>query len=108
MTIKDSKYVKIYSVYPLYLIFRKVNGYFEKINGNKYLTLVPTNESREKIKKYEELWSKIRDLIRPIIKNPDDYDEKNLKIKFNSDDKLPLNKTIETPTITIDVRAVFL
>ena len=25
------------------------NWYFEKINGNKYLTLVPTNESKEKI-----------------------------------------------------------
>ena len=30
----------------------KMNGYFEEINRNKYLTLVPTNESKEKIKKY--------------------------------------------------------
>ena len=29
-----------------------MNGYFEEINRNKYLTLVPTNESKEKIKKY--------------------------------------------------------
>ena len=28
-----------------------------------YLTVVPINESKEKIRKYEELWSKIRDLI---------------------------------------------
>ena len=28
-----------------------VNGYFEEINGNKYLTLVPTNESKEITKK---------------------------------------------------------
>ena len=40
-----------------------MNGYFEEINENIYLTLVPTNGSKEKIKKYEELWSKIRDLI---------------------------------------------
>ena len=60
--IKDSKYIKINSVSPLYLIFNKVNAYFEKLNENKYLTLVPTNESTKKIKKYEELWSKIRDL----------------------------------------------
>ena len=26
------EYVKIYSVNPLYLIFGKVNGYFEEIN----------------------------------------------------------------------------
>ena len=28
---------------------------FEKINENKYLMLLPNNESKEKIKKYEEL-----------------------------------------------------
>ena len=30
------------------------------------------------MKKYEDLWSKIRDLIRSIIKNSDDYDDSNL------------------------------
>ena len=54
MTIK--KYVKIYSVNPLYLTFRYVNGYFEDISGNKYLILAGTNETKEKMKKYEELW----------------------------------------------------
>ena len=105
---KDSKYIKIYSVNSLCLILRKGNGYFEEINTNKHLTLVPTNESKEKIKKYEELWSKIRDLIRSITKNLDGYGEKYLKVKFNSDGELPLNKTIEIPTITIVVRAIFL
>ena len=38
---------------PLYLIFNKVNGYFEEINKNKYLTLVFTNENKEKNKKYD-------------------------------------------------------
>ena len=70
--------------------------------------LVPTNESKEKIKKYEELWSKTRDLIRSVTKNADDYDEKYMKIKFNSDDELPLNKTIEIPGMTIVVRAFFM
>ena len=41
---------KINSINPVYFIINKVNGYFEEINGNKYLTLVPTNESKEKIK----------------------------------------------------------
>ena len=48
MTIKDLEYVKINSANPLYLIFNKMNGYFEKINGNKYLTIVPTNKNKEK------------------------------------------------------------
>ena len=41
VTIKDSKYVKINCVYPLHLIIGKANGYFEKVNKNRYLTLVP-------------------------------------------------------------------
>ena len=58
------KYVKIYSINSLYLIFRNVNGYLEEINENKYLTLVSTNESKGKRKTYEQLWIRIRDLIR--------------------------------------------
>ena len=42
----------------------------------------PTNESKEKLKKYEELWCKIQDLIRSITKSSDYYDEKYMKIKL--------------------------
>ena len=55
VTMKDLKYIKINNVDPLYLIFREVNGYFEKINKSKYLTLVSTNKIKEKLKIYEEL-----------------------------------------------------
>ena len=54
-------------------------------------------EKKKKIKN-EELGSKIKDLIRSIIKRLDGYDEKYMKIKFNSDDELPPNEKIETPT----------
>ena len=30
-----------------------------------------------------------------------------MKIKFNSDDELPLNKVVKIPNMIIDVRAVF-
>ena len=46
-TIKDSKYLKIISVNPLHLDFNKENRYFEEINKNKYLMVVPTNKSKE-------------------------------------------------------------
>ena len=75
-------------------MLNKMNGYFEEINKNKYLTLVSTNASKEKIKKYEERWIQIRDLIRSVTKKSDDYDEKYMKMKLNSNDTLPLNKTI--------------
>ena len=66
-----------------------MNGYFKQIIKSKCLTLVPTNESKEKIKKYEEMHSKIRYLIRSITKNLDDYDKKYIKMKFNPGNKLP-------------------
>ena len=56
-------------------MINKMNGYFEEINKNKYLILVPTNESKEKIKKYEELCIIIRDLIRSVTRKSDDYDK---------------------------------
>ena len=65
-------------------------------------------KAKKKLKKYGELWSKIRDLIRSINKNSDDCDKKYMKIKFNSNDELPLNKTIDIPIMKIIVRAIFL
>ena len=97
--IKD---LKSYSVNLLYFIFRYVNEYFEEINGNKYLMLVPTTDSKEKVRKYKELWSTIRDLIRSIAKNSDDYDTKHMNVKCNSDENLPLSK-IEILIMTIVV-----
>ena len=107
MIIKDSKYIKINIANPLFFIFNKVNGYFEEIHGNKFLMLVSTNERNEKIKKYEELWSKIRDLIGLVTKTSEDYHGKFTQINFNSDDELPLNKTIEIPRMIIIDRADF-
>ena len=45
------------------------------------MALVSTNEGKYILKKYEEMWSKIRDLVRPIT-NWDDYDEKYNLIDF--------------------------
>ena len=88
-------------------MLNKINGYFEEINGSKYLMLIPTNESKEKIKKYRALRNKIKNLIRIITKKSNDYDEKYMKIKFGTDDELTLNKMITFPIITKVLRAVF-
>ena len=42
-----------------------------------------------------------------ITKNSDHNDEKYMKIQFNSNDELQLNKTIEIHSIMIVVRAIF-
>ena len=76
------------------------------------MSLVPTDESKDLLRKYKELWNKIKDLIRSIANNKPDsltynYDEKYMKIKFDLDDDLPLKRTIEFYNIIIVVRFVF-
>ena len=71
------------SVKPLYLVINKINGCIEESNRNKYLTQVPTDESKNTLKKYEELRSKSKDMIKSITNNSDDYKGKYMKIKFN-------------------------
>ena len=51
--------------------------------------------------------SKTKNQIRTIISNTNNYDEKYMKIKSNSDDDLPLNKTLELRNMIIVVRSVF-
>ena len=69
------------------------------------MTLVPTNERKEKIRNMKNFGGKFRYLIARITKNTGDFDEKYMKTKFNSDEELPLNKTIEIPNAIIVVRA---
>ena len=52
-----------------------INGYIEESNENKYLTLVPTDKSKETLRMFEELWRKIKDLIRSINDNSGNYDK---------------------------------
>ena len=72
------------------------------------MTLVPIDESKDTLKKHEELWSKIRDLITSKTNNSDDYDEKYIKIKFNSDDDLHLKKLLEFSYMIIVFTNIFL
>ena len=71
----------------------------------KNLTLFSNNERKERLKKYEELWSKPKDHIKSKIDDDDD-DEKYLKIKFSIGDDLPLNKTLKLNNMIIVVRTV--
>ena len=72
------------------------------------MTLVPIDESKDTLKKHEELWSKIRDLIISKTNNSDDYDEKYIKIKFNSDDDLHLKESLEFSYTIIVFTNIFL
>ena len=89
------------------MVISKVDGYIEEKIGNKYLTLFSTDKNKEVLIKYTELWDKVKNVIKKINHKPDEYDEKYMKIKFNSDDNLSLNKILKIHNMAIAVRSVF-
>ena len=56
---------------------------------------------------YTELWDGIKNLIKTIDNKSSNYGKDFLNIKFNSDDNLPLNKTLKFHNLTVFVRSVF-
>ena len=107
ITMKDFDYVKVNSVNSLYLIMNKVDGYFEEINGNKYLTLVFIDKNKQLLIKYIKLRDGIKNSIEKINNKSGEYGKDFMKIKLNSDDSLPLNKTLKLHNVRIVVRSVF-
>ena len=98
----------ISSVNPLYLIIGEVIGYIEENNGNKYLVFDSTDENKEVLKKYTELWDGIKNEIETINGGKKgEYGKDFMKIKFNTDDNLPLNKPLKLHLLTIIVRCIF-
>ena len=58
-------------------------------------------------KKYNDVWSGIKDKIKEVSSDECDYEKDYMKIKFNSDDNLPLNKPLKFHNMTITIRSVF-
>ena len=74
---------------------------------NKYLIFDYTDENKDLLKKYNDIWDGIRDKIKEVSCGECDYEEDYMKIKFNSDNDLPLNKPLKFYNMTITMRSVF-
>ena len=55
---------KINSVHPLHLLVDEIDGFVGEKEGSKYLNIV--HSSNEVLKKYEEVWSGIKNCIYKI------------------------------------------
>ena len=104
---KDFEYVNIHSVNPLYFIGDKVDGLIEEKDENKYLNFASTDNNKEVLKKYTELWNEIKNFIEKVDNKLGGYGKDYIKIKLNSDDNLLLNKPLKFHNLTIIVRSVF-
>ena len=92
----------------MHLIIGKVDGYIKENNRNKYLVFDSTDENKKIFKKYRELWDGIKNEIETINDGKKaKYSKDFMKIKFNTDDNLPLNKPLKLHLLTIIVRCIF-
>ena len=92
---------------PLYLLIDHASGYIEEKGVNKYLVFDSTDENKELLKKHNDVWNGIKNKIKEVDDTECDYEKDYMKIKFNSDDNLPLNKPLKFYLMTITIRSVF-
>ena len=97
---KKDEYENIYSVNPFYLLVNHASGYIERStaeeeNENKYSIFDSTDENKELLKKYLDVWSGIKSKIEAVCSGECDYENYLMKIKFNSDDDQSLNKRLK-------------
>ena len=109
---KIGDWENIYSVNPLYLIIGKVDGILKKKRGVNIQFLIQqfhsTDEIKEVLKQCTELWDGIKNEIETINgSKKGEYGKDFMKIKFNTDDNLPLNKPLKLHLLTIIVRCIF-
>ena len=96
------------SVNPLYFNIRELDGFIDENNGNKYLNTTLTDTNNYVLIKFAEVWSGIKDQIKKI--NNDsvvECDKDYMKIKFDSDDNLLLNKVLKFYALTFIISSVF-
>ena len=105
---KIDDYESIYSLNPLNLLIDHASRYIEEKNGNKYLIFDSVDENKEVLIKYRDIWDRIKNKTKAINGSKEnDYGKDYMKIKFNSDDDLPLNKLLKFHLMTIIIRCVF-
>ena len=85
----------------------KVIGHIEENNGNKYLIFDSSDENKEVLKKHTELWNGIESKIEMINNGECKYGKDLTKIKFDTDDDLPLNRPLNLHMLTIIIRSAF-
>ena len=92
---------------PLYLLVNHASGYIEEKGVNKYLIFDSTDENKELLKKCNDVWNGIKNKIEEVSSDECDYEKDYMKIKFNCDDDLPLNKLLKFHSMTVTIRSVF-
>ena len=108
VTIKKIGYgYDINSVNPLYLGIDNANRCIEEINKDKYLIFDVTYENKELLERYGDVFNGIMSKFKEIDDDWLEYAKDYKKIKFDSDDNLPLIKPLKFYNMTVTIRCIF-
>ena len=77
------------------------------MNGDKYLVFDVTYENKELLKRYGNVFNRVIGKVKKIDDDWLEYAKDYMKIKFSSDDNLPLNKPLKFYNMTVTIRCVF-
>ena len=89
----------------LCLLIGELDGFIEEKEGSKYLNISLTYNNNDVLIKYADVWSRIKDQIKKINDGPvGEYGKDYMKMKFDFDDNLPLNKILKFRILTIITR----
>ena len=83
-TQKNCHCMNINSVNPLYLGITCVNGYIDEKDSNKYLVFDSTDENKELLNRYNDVFNGIMSKTREIDDDWLEYAKDYMKIKFSS------------------------
>ena len=75
--------------------------------ANKYLIFDSTDENKELLKKYNDVFNGIKNIVKEVSSGECDYGKDYMKIKCSSDDDIPLNNPLKFHNMTITIRSVF-
>ena len=90
------------------MLISELDGFIEEKEGSKYLNISLTYNNNDVLIKYAEVWSGIKDQIKKINNGSAGECAKDyMKIKFDYDGNLPLNKILKFHVLTIIIRNIF-
>ena len=97
---------KINSVNPLYFTIEGMKGRFKKGKDDNIWYLIISGDA-DILRKFANIWKIIRAKIEENTGGVVQYDKDYIKIKFESNDNLPIDNIVNMHQVTIIIRSVF-
>ena len=100
--------MQIHFIYLFICLFiNELDGFIIEKEGSKYLNISLTNNNNDVLKKMGRSLKLIKDQVKKINNGSiGEYAKDYMKIKFDSDDNLPLNKVLKFLVLIIIIRHI--